>query len=215
MRKILGIIIVVIGIGLLLDAAGIFHFWSSVGDWWPLILIVIGIMNWKSNPASTFGPLILIGLGIVFLLSNLDIFTGDVWNYAWPVIVILIGYRMIVKKPWSANSGSSDNGQETFVAFSGTEKQINSDNYPGGNVTTWFGGAKLDLRSARMADNATVNVFAAFGGVEILVPKNVRVELSVTPLFGGSEDKTQPDPEINGRLRITGTVLFGGVEIKN
>jgi len=215
MRKLFGILIVIIGIGMLFDATGLFHFWTSIEDWWPLLLIAIGIMSWKSNPSSTFGPLIMIGLGLVFLLSNLNVFTGDVWNYAWPVIVILVGYRMIVKKPWSPKVDSSNAGQETFVAFSGTEKQINSDNYTGGNVTAWFGGAKLDLRSARMGDNATVNVFAAFSGVEVLVPNNVRVELSVTPLFGGSEDKTQPIADSPGKLRITGTVLFGGIEVKN
>jgi len=43
---------------------------------------------------SLFGPLLLIILGMVFLLNNLGIFPGSMWNNLvrfWPVLLIIIG----------------------------------------------------------------------------------------------------------------------------
>jgi len=44
---------------------------------------------------SAFWGLILIGLGVVFLLANFDLVAIDrIWDF-WPVIVIVIGLKMI------------------------------------------------------------------------------------------------------------------------
>src|SRR6266511_2459578 len=48
----------------------------------------------------------------------------------------------------------------------------------------------VELREAHIDGEATVDAFALFGGVDILVPKDWRVSLSGTPILGGYEDKT-------------------------
>jgi hypothetical protein len=52
--------------------------------------------------------------------------------------------------------------------------------------------------------------------VELQVPENWSVDLRITPLLGGVEDKTRPvtDPAAP-RLVLRGTVMMGGVEVKN
>jgi hypothetical protein len=82
-------------------------------------------------------------------------------------------------------------------------------------VSAWFGGVKLDLRDAQFADQTTLNVSLGFGGLEVWVPKHVRIVTSVTPIMGGAEDKTQPDANATKTLTITGSALFGGVGVKN
>jgi hypothetical protein len=50
---------------------------------------------------SLVGPLILIGLGIIFLLSNLGLMTGDVWDTIarlWPLILVAIGLDGILRR---------------------------------------------------------------------------------------------------------------------
>ncbi len=50
---------------------------------------------------SLVGPLILIGLGVIFLLSNLGWMTGDVWDTVarlWPVILIAIGLDGVLRR---------------------------------------------------------------------------------------------------------------------
>ena len=44
-------------------------------------------------------------LGILYLLRNTGIIYGDVWDWAWPILLICIGIGMIVK-PRSIYSGS-------------------------------------------------------------------------------------------------------------
>jgi len=51
--------------------------------------------------SSLFGPLLLIALGIIFLLSNVGALRGNVWDtivLLWPVILIVIGLDSIYKR---------------------------------------------------------------------------------------------------------------------
>jgi hypothetical protein len=64
-----------------------------------------------------------------------------------------------------------------------------------------------------------LDVFVIMGAVEARVPPHWEVKSEVLPLMGAYEDKRPaPLPEDAakpaGRLRIRGTVIMGGVEIK-
>ncbi|OGY23442.1 MAG: hypothetical protein A2172_04410 [Candidatus Woykebacteria bacterium RBG_13_40_15] len=53
------------------------------------------------------GPIILIGLGVIFLLNNFGILSWDIWTNLWkfwPVIIILIGIEFIVGQSISFRS---------------------------------------------------------------------------------------------------------------
>jgi hypothetical protein len=52
----------------------------------------------KHHGGGIIGGLFLVFLGIVFLLNNLGLVPGSVWNELWkfwPVLVILIGIRIL------------------------------------------------------------------------------------------------------------------------
>jgi hypothetical protein len=49
--------------------------------------------------------LIIIAVGVIALLIKLDVLSGSVWNYAWPVILIILGLsfifgRMFRRRRW-------------------------------------------------------------------------------------------------------------------
>lgn len=49
-----------------------------------------------------FGLIILI-IGILFLLKNLGLISGSVWNIFWPLLITAIGLGLMLKKrhsPW-------------------------------------------------------------------------------------------------------------------
>ena len=85
-------------------------------------------------------------------------------------------------------------------------------------VLAVMGGAEIDLREARFAPGVTeIDVTAFMGGVEIIVPRGVRVEVLGAAFMGGFEadagdasalDASQPV------LRVTGLAIMAGVEIK-
>lgn len=85
------------------------------------------------------------------------------------------------------------------------------------NVIAVMGGAELDFREARMPPGITeLNVFAWMGGVEVVVPPGVRVEMNGIALMGGFEEHmrtVEPPPPDAPVLRIGGFALMAGVEV--
>ena len=42
-----------------------------------------------------FGPIIL-AVGIIALLVKLDVLSGSIWDYTWPVVLVIIGLSFIL-----------------------------------------------------------------------------------------------------------------------
>lgn len=40
--------------------------------------------------------LILVALGVLFLLKNLGIISGDVWGIFWPILIIILGLEIFI-----------------------------------------------------------------------------------------------------------------------
>jgi hypothetical protein len=80
-----------------------------------------------------------------------------------------------------------------------------------------MGGVELDLRNAQIkeGEEAVLDTFALWGGVEITVPENWRVVGQVMPLMGGFENKTRASGASGPVLIVKGTAVMGGVEVKN
>src|SRR5690349_2251079 len=89
---IIGLGIITLGILFLLRNVGILYF-DDIWQYWPVILIVIGISK-LANPYSASNVirgLIIGGVGTVFLLNNLGYIYGNVWEYIWPAVLIAVG----------------------------------------------------------------------------------------------------------------------------
>lgn len=86
------------------------------------------------------------------------------------------------------------------------------------HVFALMGGAELDFREARFGPGVTeVTCFALMGGVEIVVPPGVHVELNGIAIMGGfgqtgraAPATTDPNAPV---LRIGGFAMMGGVEV--
>jgi hypothetical protein len=85
-------------------------------------------------------------------------------------------------------------------------------------VIAVMGGAELDFRHARLGPGVTeVNMFVLMGGVQLIVPPGVQVEMNGVALMGGFEERHRgieaahdPDAPI---LRVGGFAMMGGVEV--
>jgi hypothetical protein len=102
---------------------------------------------------------------------------------------------------------------DLVTTFGELKYESTAQSFRGGEVTTWFGGGTLDLRGARMDPaGATLRIQTAFGGGNLVVPADWRVETKILPVFGGIGD-ARPDgnpPEGGPTLRLEGIALFGG-----
>ena len=81
-----------------------------------------------------------------------------------------------------------------------------------------LGGAELDLREAEMAPGVTeLSITTVLGGVELIVPPWLSVEVDATAIMGGFEElhRAPVKPEPGRRvLRVTGVAIMGGVSVE-
>ena len=90
-----GIMLVVFGALFLADQMGALRFGDVFHVWWPAILVIAGLLNLVEKPASVFGPIILLTVGIALLLSNLHYLKFDsVWKL-WPLVLIAAGLNSV------------------------------------------------------------------------------------------------------------------------
>lgn len=211
----IGILLITIGFGIFLDELNVIHFWRFFANWWPLIFVFIGISQLTSKETSKTSGIIFIIIGL-FILSN-RLFGFDLFSFILPVLLILIGMSFIINR--SKTPTVSSDSIDTTAIFTGAKIRSESNDFKGGSVTAIFGGAEVDLRHVTVSpDGAIVHVTALFGGVEIFVPTNVRLEMNGTPIFGAWEDKTRVPAEKDATLpllQIKCTALFGGIEVKD
>jgi hypothetical protein len=85
-------------------------------------------------------------------------------------------------------------------------------------VVAVLGGVELDFREASLASGVTeLHVTACLGGVSIVVPPTLAVEMDGTAVLGGFEHSerapAEPDPD-RPLLRVYGLACLGGVNIE-
>ena len=109
-------------------------------------------------------------------------------------------------------------GRRLVAVFGGISRKGRWHPEPLTRILAVFGGAELDLREAALPGREiTIDAVAVFGGVSITVPPEMRVIDTGSAIMGGREisgetaESGQPDAPV---LRITGTCVFGGVEVK-
>ena len=222
-RLLLGLCIVALGTLLLLGAAGVLDAGRAIDRWWPLVLVAAGLFTLAERPPAVVRGLLLTAAGATLLLFTTDTVDENAWDYVWPVAIIVAGLAILTR--WSGravavpSSAAEDDVVRSTAIFSGPRVISSAQRFRGGWLTAVFGGVTLDLRGARLApDGASINATAAFGGIEILVPRGWRITIRSTPIFGGAEDTTDhttPPADDAPTLRIDAVCVFGGVEVKH
>lgn len=215
-RAIIGLVLVLIGLFFLLDNLG---YGIELPWWiftWPSIFIGIALVNvFSGNYRVAF---VFLAIGGFFYLQYFDLL--DIETF-WPVLLIIIGVSYLLrnkeKRQAKLNSQESD---ETYFdeisIFGGTEKRLVSNQLQGGKITNIFGGSEIDLRDAKAVDGAVIEVFTMFGGCEIIVPANWKVNVDTIAIFGGfSDSRKNIDPDHVATVKIKGFTMFGGGEIKS
>jgi len=212
-RLILGLTIMMAGVLLALDNLGLVDS-GLFFRYWPLALVLLGIIKLSSPSGQRQGGLFWLVLG-AFLLA----FTTGHMNVQrlWAGLLIFVGgsiaWRALRPRPPRTNGGDSVD----MMALLGGSKSVNSSpDFQGGQAVAVMGGCEVDLRRATIAqEEAVVDVFAFWGGVVLQVPEDWQVVSRVNAFLGGIDDKTHSVPGARQRLVLTGTIVMGGAEVKN
>jgi predicted membrane protein len=211
----IGIILVVIGAMILLDNLDILEFGDLIGDWWPIIFIIIGAFKLKEPNKNT--AFVFITIGALFLLMSLNIVDLDDILQFWPLILIFIGLSLLFRSRREKAVELSENRFKLSAIFGGVEREIVSNDLQDGEVTVVFGGAEIDMTKATIAESgATLDLTAMFGGIELRVPKDTRVLVLGSPILGGIENRTSREStSTQPTIRCHCNVVAGGIEIRD
>jgi predicted membrane protein len=212
----IGVLFLLFGFLFLLHQTDVIDFPQLLSNGWPLILIIIGVIQLVSrkHSSATSGFLFLF-IGLLFSVNQwLDL---NLTAYIWPLIFIVIGIVIIFTRGRHEKSSHHENDLDTFVFLSGAAIKSQSKALQGGSITCILGGAEIDLRHAVITDGAVLELTTILGGAEITVPRNVQVEVSGTPFLGGWEDQTRIDKDDEEvlTLQVNCVTILGGVEVRN
>ena len=215
-RTSLGLVLIIVGLVLALDSAGVLRT-DGIGRWWPLLLIGVGTV--KVRQPREDGQR---AAGVAFLmLGGLFLFTSVLAvRSAWPLLMVAFGAFLL----WQGTEGPgaeavkvSDTPYLSDMVLIGFVKRGHRPlDFRGGTVTAVIGGVELDLRKANMTSTAYLDVVAFWGGIEIKVPAEWTVDARVIPLMGAFENKVDAPASPGGpRLVVRGHAIMGAVVIGN
>ncbi len=218
-----GIVLIVVGLIIGGNALGITNINIFFDGWWTLFIIVpcfIGLFKENEKTGNVIGLLI----GIALFLGCQDIINFDlIWKLALPTVLVIIGLSIIFKDTLGGKVNEEikklnekRSGANTYCAtFSEQKVKFDKETFTGADLTAVFGGVECDLRNAIIESDVVINVSSIFGGIDILVPSNVKIKTKSTSIFGGVENKSNTNGEENFHtIYVNGTAIFGGVEIK-
>jgi predicted membrane protein len=219
-RLVFGALVLLFGSLLLLDRMGMIDARDYL-QYWPAGLIAVGVVK-LMQPGGRAGGFILAGLGTWLLLSNLGYVDFDA-RIIFPAILVLIGLRLVMGEAFRRSRrvdrpGSASDEVDAVAVLGGIRRTSSSASFRGGSATAMLGSCEIDLRPASIpaGGEAVIDTFAVWGGIEILVPETWDVVVQGMPILGSYEDQTRPPLGSNPpRLIIKGTVVMGGVEVRN
>lgn len=216
-RILTGTLIVIFGLGALLDALQVLPFWANIGNWWPIGLVLVGVIILINNLSQFIWATIFIGAGVLLQLERLGLVEVNFFALFWPIIIIGIGLSILFQKTMRPKNIKVQDLDDLTAIFGGSETVNSSKNYLGGKATAIFGGVTLDLRDAVIKKEATLNVFALCGGIELKVPREWKIKTEVFPILGGVESKSSSTAFKDDAplLIVTGTAALGGIEIRS
>jgi ABC-type nickel/cobalt efflux system permease component RcnA len=61
-------------------------------------------IHWRRK--EPIGAIVLIALGLLFLLGQMNIFNGRLMEYTWPLLLIGLGVWLIVRRLGESQGGS-------------------------------------------------------------------------------------------------------------
>lgn len=218
-----GLVLVAVGVLLALNAFGITDLELFFDGWWTLFLIVpctIGLFSQREKTGNLIGLLI----GVFLLLCCQDVLEFDMlWKLVLPVIIIIIGAKMIFGSIFGNKSAEVMNNikqsggvvKNATATFSSVNMNCNGEVFTGAELTAVFGGVKCDLRGAIIDRDCVINACGIFGGIDIFLPENVNVKINSNSLFGGVSDKKGRNSQNNRvTVYVNGTCIFGGVDVR-
>lgn len=215
-RTFAGILFLLLGGALLLQNTNVIDIADISKQYWPLLIVLAGLMVLLNNVKSWLFALFLVLLGGLYQLRELDVVSFEPWPVIVSLFFIAVGLSFIFRQSYINKNLTKDQRDDVTAIMGGADTTNASQDFKAAKLTAIMGGAKIDLRKAVIKDEAVIEVFAFWGGVEILVPKDVVIRNRLNNIMAGTDDRTEQESKKGAPvIVITGDIIMAGVDIRN
>lgn len=213
-RILWGLVLIVVGLIIGLNSFGITNINIFFEGWWTLFIIVpcfIGLFNDDDKVGNIIG----LGIGLFLLLAAQNILDFSlVLKLIIPFALVMLGLSVIFKRGNKEESVPDKNNEKEYTAtFSSQDINLTNENFDGADMMAIFGGVKCNLSSAKIKDKSVINATSIFGGINITIPKDIKLVVEHHSIFGGVTNKHINEEKTKKTLYINAMCLFGGIEI--
>ena len=186
-----GLLLIIVGVLFLGRNMEWWDFSLFFRGWWTLFLIIPSLIGLIKRESIGCSFLVLI-LGILMLLASQDIIEWSIiWKIFVPLIIIVVGLSIIF-------------GNKRVRSVRANAKEY---------VAVCVRGVELDLRDVDLKNDLVIDCFCLFGGIDIRLPKDVKLEISGFPVFGGVENKYHSNKDSKVTVYVNQMTIFGGIDL--
>ena len=200
-NTVIGLILIIIGVIIGLNAFHITNIDLFFDGWWTLFIIVpcfFGLFKDQDKTGNIIG--LIVGIYLLLYCQGLINFQFA-WKLVVPVIFVLIGLKMIFKDTFNKKKP-----RQNIYA-----KQL----YTGGNYDVTFNGLILDLSKAYLNEKTNITISTLFGGVDLYLPDDVNIQIQSSNFLGGVDlHKRENKIENTKVIYLNARCIFGGINIK-
>ena len=231
LRTVLGFFLIAAGALMVLDNVYYFDFSYYLFSL-PTFFIVVGVVVYINSQNKLVSGILITFGAITFVTQFFGYEFGDLFSDAWPLILILAGVFILLKRndhrnkfhKGNWNEGGTyaeveDGKFEVAALFSSIRRKFTSQQLIKGSATAIFGSTGLDFtEAAPESETITLELVSLFGGNNLRLPQSWSVIDNTMSIFGGASDKrifTVKPEEVSTTLVLKGLNLFGGLKITN
>ena len=200
-NTVIGLILIIIGVIIGLNAFHITNIDLFFDGWWTLFIIVpcfFGLFKDQDKTGNIIG--LIVGIYLLLYCQGLINFQFA-WKLVVPVIFVLIGLKMIFK--------------DTFNKKKPRQNIYDNQLYIGGNYDVTFNGLILDLSKAYLNEKTNITISTLFGGVDLYLPDDVNIQIQSSNFLGGVDlHKRENKIENTKVIYLNARCIFGGINIK-
>jgi hypothetical protein len=219
------VILIVVGALLLFGNLQLFAIGWIFGmllDFWPLIIVAMGISRIVSGKSRDFaGGLQLIGVGLLLQIIVFGWLPGNLLSY-WPYALIVVGLWLIFIQPKNKRIEKELSGHRLQLreVLRDARYALSCDGFEGGSVFALLSRVECDL-SACTEDvgSMRLSMRVRWSAITLIVPDTWRVTFAMRHSLGEAQDRrvlgNPPDGSAAPELQISGSLLGSRLEIRD
>ena len=215
-----GLVFIIIGCILGVNALGIAHINIFFDGWWTLFIIVPAFINiFKDDDKEAAFVWLLVG--VILLLACNDFISFDlVWKLAFPAILVLIGISIMFKDKVEKEvrvkiKESRKNEKRNTICATFEEKKIVADKkYEDVTLETIFGSIKYDMRDVEIKKDVVLKTSTVFSSTKIIAPEGVDVKVSSSGIFKDTINKVK-GRDSKHTIYVDASTVFGSVIVSD